>query len=54
MTFEKIETAVYVLLWAFAIYVAAGKLEDQPAPPAKQTEASAKLTSKQVIMGVRK
>ena len=50
---QKIETAVYACLWAFAAHLAHQHLT-KPIPPPEPPVVTKKLTAKQVMTGVRK
>lgn len=50
---QKIETAVYALLWSFAVHLTYKHLT-RPEPAPERPAASTKLTAKQVMMGERR
>lgn len=53
---QKIEATVYACLWVFAFYVVFQDVISprKPDPVAAQVAANSKLTSRQVMMGVRR
>lgn len=54
--FQKIEATVYAILWVFAFYVVFQDViaPRKPEPVAAPVAVNSKLTSKQVMMGVRR